>query len=390
MRYEEIGELAPWCALNRIFGFAPKTGLELAREFGGAAEVFRAGRKEIAGRLGIRSPYPAQVTERAVDMAAEELEMLRKRGDVFLCIEDDRYPKLLKECADAPAGLYIRSGDRPENIFSDRPAVAVVGTRDMTSYGQEWCTRIVNALGKTRHRPVIISGLAYGIDITAHIAALESGLPTVAVMATGTDRIYPFSHGSAADRIISTAESALISDYPPGTAPQAINFLRRNRIIAGLAQATILVESCKKGGGMMTCRLASSYGRDIYALPGRIGDIRSAGCNALIQEKVAEPITELDTLAESLELVPEHSGAITDIKSYVYRLYRAKINGRFAEKAAEVADIIMNNRDIRADEIISLVDMECKEFNEIMSRMEYDGIICSDILRQMRINPGLL
>ena len=158
MKHGRIEELAPWCALNRIFGFAPKAGLGLIREFGGAEEVFLAGSSEVAKRLGAQSPYPAQISAASIDMAAEELRRLSENGDRFLCIDDERYPELLKDCEDAPIGLYIRSDSNISDIFGKRPMISIVGTRRMTSYGREWCTRIVAAMSKARVKPTIVSG----------------------------------------------------------------------------------------------------------------------------------------------------------------------------------------------------------------------------------------
>lgn len=390
MKHGRIEELAPWCALNRIFGFAPKAGLGLIREFGGAEEVFLAGSSEVAKRLGARSPYPAQISAASIDWAAEELRRLSENGDRFLCIDDERYPELLKDCEDAPIGLYIRSDSNISDIFGKRPMISIVGTRRMTSYGREWCTRIVAAMSKARVKPTIVSGLAFGIDITAHTAALENGLPTIAVMATGTDKVYPFSHGFAADRIRQSPGSALITDYPLETTPQAINFLRRNRIIAGLANAVVLVESGKKGGGLMTCRLATSYSREVYSLPGRIDDLCSAGCNSLIHEKMAEAITDVDEFVDSLGLGSSGNAEVKDLKTFVYRLYKAKENGKYAERAANIADIILKNRDIRKEEICSLLDLDYSEVSTVITMMECDGILVTDILGQCSIKPGML
>ena len=176
------------------------------------------------------------------------------------------------DCPDCPIGLYIRSNSDIEEIFDDAPCISIVGTRDISPYGDEWCKRIVHSLAEAPIKPVIVSGLAYGVDICAHQAALDAGLRTIAVIPTGIDDLYPYYHRRIAERIASTPGCALISDFPLKTSPQAATFLRRNRIIAGLSAATILVESKQKGGGMITCSTAFSYGREAWVLPGRIGD----------------------------------------------------------------------------------------------------------------------
>ena len=389
MKYDSIDYLAPWCALNRIFGFAPRKGLALARHFGGAGNVFSAGRRELQELLGGGSPYLEQIGTGAVDVACSELERLKGCGDRFLCIEDERYPELLRECDDAPAGLYLRSASESESIFNVRPAVAVVGTRDITSYGTEWCTRIVDALSRARIKPLLVSGLAIGTDITAQNAALARGLPTLSVMATGIDEVYPFRHGYAAEKIRCAPGSGLVTDYPPQTRPRAINFLRRNRIIAGMCGAVVLVESKRSGGGLMTCRLAYSYNRDVYALPGRVDDVCSGGCNSLIRMKMAEPIDDMEELVDALGLGMGEKTGKMDIRTYVYMKYKDSLGPAAAEKMASVADAVRRNRDIRIEDIGSLTGIGYADAAECSGRLICDGIIVADILQCCSINPEI-
>lgn len=384
-----IEKLAPWCALNRIFGFSPKSGIALIRHFGGAAEVFRAGRKELAEAVGAGSRYPELITDEAVALEIRSLEELAGKGDRFICIDSPEYPALLKECEDPPIGIYLKSGSAPDEIFGNPHPIAIVGTRDISSYGTEWCTRIVEALAGTGARPLIVSGLAIGTDITAHLAALDRGLPTVAVMATGTDAVYPFRHGFAADRIAGAKGSGLVTDYPPGTCPRAINFLRRNRIIAGLCRAVILIESRTKGGGLLTCRLAYSYNRDVYALPGRIDDARSGGCNKLIHSKIAEAVYDLQELVSSLGLQPSCNTEKKDIRGYVLSRY-SDISPGTAERAARLAEIISGNRDCGLDELCRLAGMDFRDVSACVNMLEMDGIVVTDLLRHCSINPKII
>ncbi|MBQ2069136.1 MAG: DNA-processing protein DprA, partial [Bacteroidales bacterium] len=142
-------------------------------------------------------------------------------------------PALLKDCSDPPLGLYVRSSSPPEEVFRPRPSVAVVGTRDVSRYGLQWCRKLTGAIAQSPARPVIVSGLAIGVDIAAHLEAIDRGGSTIAVLPTGLDKIYPYRHEAYADRICNSPGSALVSDYPPGTMALKTNFLRRNRIIAG-------------------------------------------------------------------------------------------------------------------------------------------------------------
>jgi DNA processing protein len=238
-------EKACHCALNRIFGFEPKIALALISHLGGAGEVFRLGRKEIDSLLGPHSKYAGSISDEAVDKAYIELETLERYGIRFIGWGEDNYPELLKECEDPPTGLYIKSSSPIEELWNNRRMISIIGTRDLSPYGKEWCERIVSSLADTssENRPTIVSGLALGVDICAHNAALKYGLPTIAVMATGPETIYPSRHRTAGERIAQTSGSALITDYPPETAPLAIHFLRRNRIIAGMSPTAEREES---------------------------------------------------------------------------------------------------------------------------------------------------
>ena len=248
---ENFEEKACLCALNRIFGFEPKIGLALISHLGSASEIFSLSVEELTALLGPYSRHKDKICRRAIDEAAKELIHLSGSGVSFCGITERPYPSLLKECEDPPIGLYIKSATPLSSLWQE-DRIAVVGTRDISQYGREWCTRIVSSFAASPVRPAIVSGLAMGVDIEAHKTALENGLPTIAVLPTGPDAIYPLRHRLQAERIASAPGSALITDYPPGTAPLAVHFLRRNRIIAGLSKATILIESKTRGGGMMT------------------------------------------------------------------------------------------------------------------------------------------
>ena len=297
-------ERACLCALNRIFGFEPKIGRSLIEAFGGASAVFKASQNELSELLGSysRIRFVPLITESAFESAAIELEKLASDGCRFIGIGEDGYPKALLECDDPPLGLYYKGVLSPEEVFDKRPQIAVIGTRSLSYYGRDWCRNIVEAMSKAKVKPLIVSGLALGVDVTAHRAALDFGLPTVGVMATGIDDIYPPQNIKTGQLMAATKGCALITDYPPQTAAVRINFLRRNRIIAGICSATILVESKIRGGGMMTARLANSYDRDVFALPGRVDDPLSQGCNMLIRETIAAPVGNLSDLMEMLGL----------------------------------------------------------------------------------------
>ena len=299
---QDNDERTALCALNRVLGYQPVTGHGLMAAFGSAMNVFRQDPDTLRMALGADRAVAEQLTPRELEWAARELEKIREQGFRFIAFGDEDYPELLSECPDPPLGLYFNAASSPAEVFSLRPAIAVVGTRDLSPYGREWCRRIVLAMGESSGAPLIVSGLAFGADAVAHRTALECGLPTVGVMATGIEKVYPWQHESLAGEIVRTPGSAVVTDYPTGSAPVALNFIRRNRIIAGLTRATVVIESKTKGGSLLTAKYANDYDRDVYALPGRVGDLRSAGCNSLIRQRMADIITDPEDLVERLGL----------------------------------------------------------------------------------------
>ena len=216
---------------------------------------------------------------------------------------------------------------------------------------------------------------------------MDCGLPTIGVMATGPDSIYPYRHRESARQMAQTPGCALVTDYPPGTAPLAIHFLRRNRIIAGLSRATVLVESKIKGGGMMTCRLAFSYNRDVFALPGRIDDVRSQGCNELIRQKIAEPITSLSMLSECLRL-PD-SGMKKEshsVESAVIQRFSGSTDSRTLERICLIIKQIKKHRGITLEDMAGSLGMSYREVSQTAGLLEIEGFITIDILQRCCIN----
>lgn len=400
------------CALNTIFGYEPRIASALIESLGSAAAVFAMSDADKDAVLGPYSKFRGKIVKSELDRAEEVLRRLRGEGTVFMGITSEAYPERLKSCEDAPVGLFVRSDSPPERIFAGTDHyVAVVGTREITPYGEQWCRDIVRTLADSGARPCIVSGLAYGTDILAHRTAVECGLPTIGVMATGTDSVYPGRHRDFADRLARIPDCGLVTDYPPGTAPVALNFIRRNRIIAGLSDCVILVESAVKGGGMITCRLAFSYSRSVYALPGRGDDSRSQGCNHLIREGVAEIIDSLEGLNVQLGLCEDSCGGkLRDGDSHVSVSgtavvcrgtsgddpevsVRAGIANRYSrmlpqDKIAAMMDILLKIREKRGidyDGLCAETGLSYKCVAELAALLENDGMIIVDLLRRCSI-----
>lgn len=369
------------CALGRIFGFEPKIPLALIAQTGSASGIFRLGAKELDDILGPHSRYRGKICPQAFDEAAMSLEKLSAEGIRFTGWTEEGYPPMLKECPDAPAGLYIRSIESDVNLWSS-PAISIVGTRDISPYGREWCGKIVSSLAECRPRPCIISGLALGTDICAHINAMQSGLPTIAVMATGPEQVYPHRHREIARKMAVAPGCALVTDFPPGTAPLPVNFLRRNRIIAGLGMATIIVESKIKGGAMMTSGLAFSYDREVYALPGRADDIRSQGCNRLIRSRIAEPLTSTEDLAESLGLrAAEKTKPLSD-GELLHKYYGPDEPEENIRQMIQIISEIRGRSGISLEQTAEATGMTYGRTAAIAGILEADGFITTDLLRR--------
>lgn len=385
----EYSEKTCICALANVFGYEPRVAHELVNTLGSARAVFEMNEKERTEVLGPFSKYSSSLNGTLLESTEEELSRLENDGCKYITILDNGYPELLSQCDDAPLGFYLRGISPPEDVFG-KPAVAVVGTRDISMYGHEWCRRIVGALGQAPAKPLIVSGLALGTDITAHEAALEAGLATAAVLPTGIDAVYPRRHTATAARIAATAGCGLITDYPPATPPVAINFIRRNRIIAGLCGATILIESRQKGGGIITARLAASYDRDIYALPGRIDDPRSQGCNMLIREQIAAPITDLSILIESLGLGSAHISRRNDIERRVESTFADTLDTETLAKFKTVARRIRSERGITVEDLAHTLDLPYQEVSQIVGMLESCGLVSTDLLQRCSINVKIV
>jgi DNA processing protein len=282
MSQVDRGELLYRIALTMVPDIGPVTARKLIGYFKSARGVFEQTGEALEKIHGIGPKISRAIRLPGLqEQADKEIQFIDRHRISVLTLEDPEYPERLKRCEDAPLLLYVR-GDKGLHC---RHSLSVVGTRRATSYGRDVCRQIVMDLARKVEDLVIVSGLAYGIDVIAHRAALEAGIPTVAVLGHGLNIIYPPSHREVAKRI--TRLGALLTDFPSTMGPERNNFLRRNRIIAGLSEATLVIESAETGGALITADLAASYNRDVLAVPGRTIDARSKGCNGLIKSSRA-------------------------------------------------------------------------------------------------------
>jgi DNA processing protein len=282
-------ELLARIALSFLPAVGPVLTRALVGHCGSAEAVFREKRSLLARIPGLGARRVAKAfSEPVFPLAERELAFIRRHRITPIFFTDALYPQRLIHCHDAPALLYSKGSiDYNAGRF-----VALVGTRHATDYGASCVETLVAGLAP--YGVCVVSGLAYGIDIRAHQSALDQGLSTIGVTAHGLDRIYPPAHRGTAKKMI--ACGGLLTEYPSGTQPDRENFPSRNRIVAGISDAVVVVEAAEKGGALITADLANGYDRDVFAVPGRVGDLRSMGCNRLIREHKAALITSAEDL----------------------------------------------------------------------------------------------
>lgn len=282
-------------ALSKVFSLKCGVGLRLQEMYPDISEIFKLNRSDLEAVLGKSDYYVDGILNpETLRWAAGEVDWALSNGISLLPIGSPDYPRRLRECPDAPLMLYY-SGNADLNA---ERVLAVVGTRRATYYGRETCRKIVERMADNPIKPLIVSGLALGIDGTAHMAALDGGLETVAVLPCGIDEIYPQRHRELAQRIME--KGALVTDFARATAPVSLTFVRRNRIIAGMADAVLLAESFVPGGGLITVSLARSYDREVFAVPGRISDPSFKGCNQMIAKNIASIVDKEDTVESAM------------------------------------------------------------------------------------------
>lgn len=276
-------EILNTLALTRINHFNLSGLLYLYRTLGSATAIVehRDDLHDIIPDCSQRLIRGLKNLDEALKRAEAELEFCHRHGIVPLCMGDSAYPQRLAECDDAPLVLFYKGNADLNQIR----VVSIVGTRHCTAYGHDVIARFLSDLRSLCPKALIVSGLAYGVDINAHRGALANGYETAAVLAHGLDHIYPARHRDTAAKM--TEQGCLLTEFFTGTNADKVNFVRRNRIVAGVADATVLVESAVRGGGLITARIARDYNRDVFAFPGRAGDVYSEGCNNLIRDNVA-------------------------------------------------------------------------------------------------------
>jgi DNA processing protein len=282
-------------ALSQIKGIGPVLAKNLIAYLGSVEAIFQEKKRNLSRIPDIGPVLSKQITDtKALQRAEKELNFITKNNIQTYFYTEKTYPFRLKECPDSPILLYGK-GQLPLNT---RRTIGVVGTRDASEYGKELCKHMVADLASLSNEISIISGLAYGIDICSHKAALDADMPTIGIVGHGLDRLYPSAHRNTAVKMLE--KGGLLTEYISGTNPDRQNFVQRNRLIAGMCDGIVVVESGEKGGSLITAESAQSYNRDVFAFPGRVGDTLSAGCNMLIKKNKAALIESATDLANAM------------------------------------------------------------------------------------------
>ena len=283
-------------ALTRLTNFNYQQALELYRAVG-SAQLLYEHRQDIGDILKDCSPRLMEALknwDEPMRRAETELRFMEQHRIRALTLTSDDYPQRLTECPDAPIVLYYTGNAH----LNQEKIVSIVGTRRITTYGEDLVRRFMSELRGLCPQVLIVSGLAYGVDINAHRQALENGYETVGVLAHGLDQIYPYRHRDTAAQMLN--HGGLLTEFMTQTNADKPNFVRRNRIVAGMADAVILVESAAKGGGLITAEIAQSYARSVFAFPGNVGQMYSEGCNNLIRDNGAGLISNADDFVKAM------------------------------------------------------------------------------------------
>lgn len=303
-------DLLHFLRLSLLDGVGPVNARKLVAYCGGAEAVFAENKKGLCAIPGIGDKVAEVVlSQSTLDRAERELEWMRSEGVHAHSYLDADYPRRLTQCDDAPILLFYRGTPdlNPQRVLS------IVGTRKATEYGRGFIHDFLREMRP--YDPLILSGLAYGIDIIAHREALAHELRTVGVLAHGLDRVYPGAHRQTAHKMLE--RGGLISEFVSGTKPDRERFPMRNRVVAGMCDATIVVESAARGGSMITAYLANEYNRDVFAVPGRVGDEYSEGCNLLIRNDVAHLLDNVEEFVKLMGWQQEESAAAAQTALFV-------------------------------------------------------------------------
>jgi DNA processing protein len=351
-------ELLHLLALLKVDGVGDIIAKKLLTHCGSAEGVFKTKTSQIASIDGIGSVILKKLKDKSVfEKAEQELKFIKNNAVDVSFFLDENYPERLKHCIDSPV-LLFSSG----NIdLKNRKIISIVGTRQITSYGIEFCKKLIADLAPLN--PVIVSGFAYGVDIVAHQAAIEHNLQTICVVAHGLNQIYPKIHKKYVAKI--EENGGFMTEFWSSSNPEKENFVKRNRIVAGISEATIVIESADKGGSLITANMANDYNRDVFAVPGRTTDKYSQGCNNLIKTQKANVLSSAADLIYILNWDIEK-----EIKPVQKQMFVS-----LDENEQKVFDYLQKNGKELLDTIALQCDLPIYRISGVLLNMELKGVI---------------
>ncbi|MBO4905700.1 MAG: DNA-processing protein DprA [Bacteroidaceae bacterium] len=357
-------ELLYTMALTRVFAYNSSLQQQMLQRAGSATAIYE-NRCKIADMIPDISPRAALMLERMemeLPRCEEELLYARSHHIKVLAFQDDaNYPVRLRQCEDAPLILYFL-GHADLNASH---IVSVVGTRHCTEYGREMCSLLASELRQVLPDTLIVSGLAYGIDIAAHRAALSNSMATVGVLAHGLDEIYPRLHRNTAVEML--AQGGLLTELMSYSHIDKVNFVQRNRIVAGIADATIVVESAAKGGSLITANIANGYNREVFAIPGRVRDKYSVGCNELIRNQSATLITSVTDLLSRMGWESETAVQKADVQQELFP--------QLTNEETLVAATLKNCQDATFSDLVMSTALPSAKLTSVLMMLEMKGVI---------------
>ncbi len=357
-------ELRLQLALHFMPGIGPVLARALLSYCGSIENIFNRKKSQLEKIPGFGKERAALVKPKDLfEKADDEIIFMKNNGIVPIFYLDKDYPFRLKNCDDAPLMLFYKGNVN----LNPKRMIAIVGTRFITPYGREVTAKLVEDL--TELNVVIVSGLAYGVDVQAHKCAVQHNIPTIGVVAHGLDRLYPSENKAIAVKML--MNGGIISEYPSGTIPDRMNFPARNRIVAGMCDAVVVVESAEKGGALITAELANDYNRDVFALPGRITDYYSKGCHQLIRQNKAMLFENAAQIAEMLQWDDKLADR-REKKENQLQLFMS-----FTDDEKKLVEFLKAERVSSIDSLSIHVSLPVSKVSAILLNLEFSGVLRS-------------
>lgn len=351
-------------AISFISGLGDINAKKLLSFFGSAEAVFKASQKSLTRIEGIGEHIATRLKSsfaEALQLAEEELLYIYANDIDFVCFTDENYPARLRECDDSPVVIYYKGN--PD--FNAKKIISIVGTRNATRYGTGFVADLCEAIAEKYPETIIVSGLAYGIDIAAHKEAMKNNLATWGVMGHSLEFVYPALHKKAAKQMAESG-GAVISDYPHGSKTDPANFVKRNRIVAGLCDALVVVESGSKGGSIITANIANHYNRDVFAVPGNVNSVYSEGCNRLIKSNRAN-------LTESLEDIEYIMNWSTGKPSTLQQ--KLDLMPQLSENELKIVNVLKNFDYLDIDNIHRQTELDSNTLSMCLLELEFKNLV---------------